>query len=85
MRRSEVNKMEKKEVLRLIRNINKSKRRIQKGLYPLEFHDQGWRIILPKALENYTFLPSGRKLLRVAKYSIDFEGGYYYIQFSKRP
>lgn len=76
---------DKKQVLKLIQNVNKSKKRTKKDMYPLEFKNEGWRFVFPKSMENYDFLPSGKKLLSLAKYSIDFEGGYYYIQFQERP
>ena len=53
--------------------------------YPLEYIDDEWRIVLPKSLEQYTFIPAGEKLLEKAEYDIDGQGGYYWIQYSKPP
>jgi hypothetical protein len=76
----------KKYILRLIKNINKSKRRMRKGVYPLEYEDQGWRIVLPKSLELYDFLPSGRKLWGMSVYDWDPRGfGYYWIPLGPAP
>ena len=75
----------KKYILRLITNINKSKRRIKRGLYPLEYDDQGWRIVLPRSLERYDFLPSGRKLWEMAVYDLDGSIGYYWIPLGPAP
>jgi len=74
----------KGEYLHLIRNINRSKRR-RKRLYPLEYEDQGWRIVFPKSLELYSFLPSGRKLLDMAVYDLDGSVGYYWIPLGPPP
>ena len=74
----------KTNILRMIRNINRSKRR-RKRLYPLEYEDQGWRIVLPKSLELYDFLPSGRKLLEMAIYDLDGSIGYYWIPLKPSP
>ena len=75
----------KKEIIKLIENVNKSKKRMQKGLYVLEYKDDGWRIVFPKSLEKYTFLPSGKKLMEMAIYDIDFQGGYYWIPYQLPP
>jgi hypothetical protein len=79
-------KGDKKYILRLIKNINKSKRRVKRGLYPLEYDDQGWRIVLPRSLELYGYLPSGKKLLEMAVYDWDPRGyGYYWIPLGPAP
>jgi len=75
----------KKYILHLIRNINRSKRRRKRGLYPLDYNDQGWRIVLPRSLEAYDFLPSGRKLLDMAIYDLDWNVGYYWIPLKPSP
>jgi len=76
----------KKYILRLIKNINKSKRRVRKGLYPLEYIDDGWRIVLVAPLEEYAFLPSGRKLWEMSVYDWDPRGfGYYWIPLGPAP
>jgi len=76
---------DKKYILRLIGNVNKSKLRRRKMLYPLEYTDQGWRIVLPKSLEAYDFLASGRKLLDMAVYDLDGSVGYYWIPLGPPP
>jgi len=75
----------KNKIMREIRRINKSKRRVKKGLLPLTFTDDGWRVILPKSLEFYDFLPSGRKLLSMSVYDLDGKGEYYWIPYSEPP
>jgi len=76
----------KKYILRLIKNINKSKRRMRKGIYPLEYIDDGWRIVLVAPLEEYAFLPSGRKLWEMSVYDWDPRGfGYYWIPLKPSP
>jgi hypothetical protein len=75
----------KKQILKLIQKVNQSKKRIQRGLYPLEIKDDGWRIVLPKSLEKYTFIPAGKKLLEIAVFDIDFQGGYYWIPYAEPP
>jgi hypothetical protein len=75
----------KKYILRLIKNINKSKRRVKRGLYPLDYEDQGWRVVLPRSLEAYDFLPSGRKLLDMAVYDLAGNYGYYWIPLKPSP
>ena len=75
----------KNKIMREIRRINKSKMRVKKGLLPLTFTDDGWRVILPKSLEFYDFLPSGRKLLSMSVYDLDGKGEYYWIPYSEPP
>jgi hypothetical protein len=77
-------KQDKKYVINLIKNINKSKKRKYRA-YPLEYVDQGWRIVLPKSLEVYDFLPSGRKLMDMAIYDLDDSVGYYWIPLKPSP
>jgi len=76
---------EKEEIIKLVEKVNSSKMLAKKGLYPLEFSDDGWRIVFPKALEFYTFLLAGRKLMEEAVYDTDFQGGYYWIQYTDAP
>ena len=71
--------------MRLIERVNMSKKRVKKGLFPLDYDNQGWRIVLPKSLENYDFLPAGRKLLEMSVYDYDMSGGYYWIPLSDPP
>ena len=75
----------KEEIIKLIQKVNQSKKREKKGLYPLEYIDDEWRIVLPKSLEQYTFIPSGRKLMELAVFDLDFQGGYYWIPISNPP
>ena len=75
----------KTEIIKLIRKINASKRRVREGLLPLTFSDDGWRIVLPRALEYYDFLPAGRKLMEMSVYDYDMEGEYYWIPYSSPP
>ena len=75
----------KEEIIKLIRKVNQSKKRVKKGLYPLEYIDDEWRIVLPKSLEFYDFCQAGRKLLEMAEYDLDMKGGYYWIQYSELP
>ncbi len=46
-------KTKKEKILKLIKAINASPRRLKRGLYPLEPSDDGWRIVFPKSLELY--------------------------------
>ncbi len=62
-----------------------SKKRIKQGLLPLTYKNDGWRIVLPKSLEFYDFLPAGRKLLELSVYDNDMNGGYYWIPVSDPP
>ena len=75
----------KEEILKLVEAINASTKRIKKNLYPLEFFDDGWRIVFDRQLENFDFLPSGRKLLQMAVYDLDMKGPYYWIPYSEPP
>ncbi len=76
---NENKKMNRAEIIKLIRRVNESRRRVRGGLLPLNFRDDGWRIVLPKSLEFYDFLPSGRKLLEMAIYDYDMRGEYYWV------
>jgi len=77
--------MQKTEIIKMIRRVNESKKRVREGLLPLTFKDDGWRIILPKSLEFYDFLPSGRRLMELAIYDYDMRGEYYWIPYSEPP
>ena len=72
-------------IIKLVHKVNQSKKRVRKGLLPLTFTDDGWRIILPKALEFYDFLPSGRRLMELAIYDYDMRGEYYWIPYVSPP
>jgi len=76
---------QKMEIIRLVHLVNQSKRRVGRGLLHLTFTDDGWRIVLPKSLEFYSFLPSGRKLLEMAIYDYDMGGEYYWIPYASPP
>jgi hypothetical protein len=80
-----MNANKKTEVIKLVRRVNQSKRRARKGMLPLTYTDDGWRVVLPRALEFYDFLQSGRKLLSMAIYDLDGRGGYYWIPYSEPP
>ena len=73
------------KIIKMIRKVNQSKRRVREGLLPLTFKDDGWRIVLPRALEFYDFLPAGRRLMELAIYDLDMRGEYYWIPYSSPP
>jgi len=77
--------MNKKQIVKLVEKINKSKKRQKLGIFPLEFVDDGWRIILPSNLFQYTFCKEGKILLENAVYDYDFYGDYYWIAYSTKP
>ena len=77
--------MQKTKIIKMIRRVNESKKRVREGLLPLTFKDDGWRIILPKSLEFYDFLPSGRRLMELAIYDLDMRGEYYWIPYASPP
>ena len=74
-----------KRVLKLIERINKSKRRIARQIPPLTYKNDGWRVVFPKSLEFYDFLPAGRKLIQISIYDLDMNGGYYWVPLSEPP
>jgi len=78
-------KINKAGIIKLVHKVNQSKRRVREGLLPLTFSDDGWRMVLPRALEYYDFLPAGRKLLSMAVYDLDGKGEYYWIPYSSPP
>ena len=71
--------------MKLIERVNMSKKRVKKGLFPLTYKNDGWRIVFPKSLEFYDFLPAGRKLLELSVYDYDMNGGYYWVPLSDPP
>jgi hypothetical protein len=75
----------KEEIIKLVQKVNESRRRIQRNMYPIEYNDDGWRIVFPKALEFYDFCSAGRKLLEMAMYDFDFQDGYYWIPYKEPP
>ena len=85
MKNQNTNQNQEKTVMRLIERVNRSKKRVKKGLFPLDYDNQGWRIVLPKSLEYYDFLPAGRKLMEISVYDYDMNGGYYWVFLSDPP
>lgn len=82
---TQTEKQKREKIIKLVETINASTKRIQKNLYPLEFFDDGWRIVFDRQLENFDFLSSGRKLLEMAVYDLDMKGPYYWIPYSNPP
>jgi len=82
---NQTGKITRAKIIKLIERVNQSKRRIGKGLLPLSYEDDGWRVVLPKSLEFYDFLPAGRKLLSLSIYDYDMKGGYYWIPYASPP
>jgi len=78
-------KINKTKIIGLVHKVNASKRRVREGLLPLTFTDDGWRIVLPKSLEFYDFLPAGRRLMELAIYDLDGRGEYYWIPYASPP
>jgi len=78
-------KITRAKIIKLIRAVNGSKRRVREGLLYLSYVDDGWRIVLPKSLEFYSFLPSGRRLMELAIYDYDMGGEYYWIPYASPP
>ena len=76
---------QKAEIIRLVRNVNRSKKRVERGLLPLTFMDEGWRLVFSRSLEFYDFLPSGRKLLEMSVFDVNINGEYYWIPYSPIP
>jgi len=83
--KSRTRRNQKAEIIKLVHNVNQSKKRVERGLFPLTFMDEGWRIIFSRSLELYDFLPSGRRLLEMSVFDIDMNGGYYWIPYSPIP
>jgi hypothetical protein len=75
----------KTQILKLIEKVNSSRKIGTEGLFPLQYHDDGWRIVFGKSLEFYDFTASGRKLLELAEYDYDGRGYYYWVQISDPP
>ena len=73
------------EIIKLVHRINQSKRRVREGLLRLTFIDDGWRLVFPRSLEFYDFLPSGRRLMELAIYDLDGRGEYYWIPYASPP
>ena len=74
-----------REVMELVKRINRNPQRIERGLPPLEYDDQGWRIVFEKYLEDFTFCHEGKKLMAMAVVDTDFQGIYYWIPITAPP
>jgi len=75
----------KKRILGLVERINGNPLRVERGIPPLEYDDQGWRIVFDKYLEDFTFCRAGRKLMEMAIADSDFQGIYYWIPITDPP
>jgi len=74
-----------KEVIELVKRINGNPQRIDRGLPPLEYDDQGWRIVFEKYLEDFALFKEGRTLIDMAICDLDFQGIYYWIPITNPP
>jgi len=77
--------MSEREVIELVKRINSNPQRIERGLPPLEYDDQGWRIVFEKYLEDFTFCQAGEKLMEMAVVDSDSRGIYYWIPVTDPP
>jgi len=77
--------MKKEKIIELVNKVNSNPERLRKGLYPLEYKDDGFRIIFEPYLEQFTFLPEGKLLRRKAIKDWDMNGVYYWIPYKKLP
>jgi len=75
----------KREVIELVKKINRNPQRIEKGTPLLEYTDDGFRIIFERYLEDFAFLPEGKTLLEMAIFDMDFGGMYYWIPYTNIP
>jgi hypothetical protein len=75
----------KSKIIELVKRINKNPKRIEKGIPPLEYTDDGFRIIFDKYLEDFAFLEEGSALLEMAIFDMDFGGMYYWIPYTDIP
>jgi len=76
---------EKREVIELVRKVNRNPLRVERGIPPLEFVDTGYRFVFERYLEDFAFLPEGKTLLEMAVFDQDFEGAYYWIPYDNLP
>ena len=78
--------MNKKEILKLIHEVN-NKKLIGQIYPPLQFDDDGWRFTFGKSLQyaEYQKYSAARKLLRAAILDSDFMGEYYWIPYDFPP
>ncbi len=74
----------REKVLSLVAEVNE---KVKGKAFPLEYEDQGWRIVLDRSLEypEYQKYAAGRKLLSMAVFDADFAGMYYWIPISEAP
>jgi len=77
--------MKREEIIELVNKINNNPERIRRGLYPLEYTDDGFRIVFSVYLEQFTFLPEGKALWDEAIIDQDFKGLYYWIPYGEIP
>jgi len=78
--------MKKEKIIQLVNKINDNPERIRRGLYPLEYKDDGeFRIVFESYLDQYTFLPEGKLLRRKAIKDWDSRGIYYWIPYKRIP
>jgi hypothetical protein len=82
---SEMSETIKTKIIELVKRINSNPQRIEKGMPPLEYTDDGFRIIFDRYLEDFTFLEEGSTLLEMAIFDMDFEGMYYWIPYTDTP
>ena len=75
----------KTKIIELVKRINRNPKRIEKRLPPLEYTDDGFRIIFDRYLEDFAFLEEGNKLLEIANIDMDFGGMYYWIPYTNIP
>jgi hypothetical protein len=72
----------KAKIIELVKRINRNPQRIEKGIPPLEYIDDGFRIIFDRYLEDFTFLEEGSALLEMVIFDMDFGGMYYWIPYT---
>ena len=77
--------MKKEKIINLVNKINASPERIRRRLYPLEYKDDGFRIVFEAYLEQFMFLPEGKLLRKKAIKDWDSRGIYYWIPYRKIP
>jgi hypothetical protein len=75
----------KAKIIELVKRINRNPQRIKKGIPPLEYTDDGFRIIFNRYLEDFAFLEEGSALLEMAIFDMDFGGMYYWIPYTDIP
>ena len=75
----------KREVIELVRKVNRNRGRVKRGIPPLEFIDVKWRIEFDKYLEDFTFCKAGKELLKMAVVDSDSRGIYYWIPVTDPP